>query len=45
LIIQNRNERDGVENTYLGDIEKISDDDFKVAELLDEKKLQIAYAG
>jgi DNA polymerase III alpha subunit len=45
LIIQNRNERDGVENTYLGDIEKISDDDFKVAELLDEKKLKIAYAG
>lgn len=45
LIVQSQYEKDGVENTYFGDIEKISDDDFKIASTLNQEKLRIAYAG
>jgi DNA polymerase III alpha subunit len=45
LIVQNRSEKDGVENTYFGDIEKISDEDFKIASTLNQEKLRTAYAG
>lgn len=45
LIIQSNLEKDGAENTYFGDIEKISDEDFKIASTLNQEKLRIAYAG
>ena len=45
LLIQNNLEKDGVENTYFGDVEKVSDDDFKIASTLNQEKLRIAYAS
>ncbi len=46
LLIQNNLEKDGVENTYLGDIEKISEEDFSsIASRLNQEKLRIAYAS
>jgi len=45
LIAISRAEKDGVENTYFGDIEKISDDDFTIASTLNQEKLRTAYAG
>jgi len=40
-VVQN----DSVENTYFGDIEKISEDEFRIAEVIDQEKLRIAYLG
>lgn len=45
LLIQNNLEKDGVENTYFGDVEKIAEEDFKIASTLNQEKLRIAYAG
>lgn len=44
-LIQSNLEKDGVENTYFGDVEKVSDEDFKIASTLSQEKLRIAYAG
>ncbi len=38
-------EKDSVENTYLGDVEKISEEDFRLAEMLNQEKLRRAYLG
>lgn len=38
-------QKNGVENTYFGDVEKISEDEFRIAEVLDQEKLRIAYLG
>lgn len=35
--------KDGVENTYFGDVEKISEDEFRIAEVIDQERLRIAY--
>ena len=45
LIIQSNLEKDGVENAYFGDVEKISDEDFEIASTLNQEKLRIAYAS
>ncbi len=44
-IVKSDFEKDGVENTYLGDIEKISEEDFHLAEILNQEKLRKAYLG
>ncbi|MCX8106898.1 MAG: hypothetical protein N3D80_13610 [Ignavibacterium album] len=43
--VQSDFEKDSVENTYLGDIEKISEEDFRLAEKLNQEKLRRAYLG
>jgi DNA polymerase III alpha subunit len=45
LIIQSNLEKDGVENTYFGDVEKISDEDFRIATTINQEKLRTAYAS
>jgi DNA polymerase III alpha subunit len=37
--------KDSVENTYLGDVEKIPEEDFRLAEKLNQEKLRRAYLG
>jgi len=38
-------EKDSVENKYFGDEEKVTEEDFELAKMLDKKKLRVAYAG
>jgi DNA polymerase III alpha subunit len=38
-------QKDSVENKYYGDEEKVTEEDFELAKMLDQKKLKIAYAG
>lgn len=45
LFAQNKIVKDSIENTYLGDIEKISEEDFKIALTINQEKLRIAYAS
>lgn len=44
-VVRSEFEKDSVENTYLGDIEKISEEDFRLAEKLNQEKLRRAYLG
>lgn len=44
-IVKSDFEKDGVENTYLGDVEKVSEEDFHLAEILNQEKLRRAYLG
>ena len=38
-------EKDSVENKYYGDVEKVSEEDFRLLENLNKEKLRLAYAG
>lgn len=38
-------QKDSVDNKYFGDVEKISEEDFRLAELLNKEKLKLAYAS
>ncbi|MCE1188985.1 MAG: hypothetical protein LWX56_07570, partial [Ignavibacteria bacterium] len=38
-------QKDSVENNYFGDVEKISEDEFGLAEKLDRRKMLNAYVG
>jgi len=38
-------QKDSVENKYFGDVEKISEEDFRLAESLNKEKLRLAYAS
>jgi len=38
-------QKDSVENKYYGDEEKVTEEDFELAKMLDQKKLKVAYAG
>jgi hypothetical protein len=45
MAVQASLQKDSVEHNYYGDNEKITEEDFELAEALGREKLRVAYAG